>query len=118
MQESAVMRRTCPLASAFAPGGRHLEELRHRRVVHPLGDDDGHAPHLFWDSAVAGPFFGPSGWGMVMSSFVTCPKEDSGRSNSDGFPTTRTANWSGWMYFFATRATSSRVTFSMPARYL
>jgi hypothetical protein len=47
-----------------------------------------------------------------MSTGVTLPKDESGRSKSAAFPTTRIARCSLWTYFLGTRATSAAVTFS------
>jgi hypothetical protein len=58
-----------------------------------------------------------AGAGMLMSISLTSPNEATGRSKSSALPTTSSASWSGWMYFLATRATSSPVTFSMLPLY-
>ena len=53
--------------------------------------------------------------GIVMSILVTLPRVESGASKSFSLPRTRTANWSLFMYCFATRATSALVTARMPS---
>ena len=61
-------------------------------------------------------FVPPGGGGMEISRVVTGPNDERGLSKSADFPTTRIASWFLWTYFFATRATSSCVTFSIPLR--
>jgi hypothetical protein len=53
------------------------------------------------------------GGGMEMSIRVTSPNVETGPSKSAAFPTTSSLRRSGCTYFCATRATSSRDTFSM-----
>src|SRR3954463_1628466 len=92
------------------PGNRHSPFIRltimlslRRIAVNYLGE----AEDATWLGAP----------GIVMSIGITGPKDESGLSNSDWFPTTRVFIWSLWRYFFATRSTSAVVTFSTPARY-
>jgi hypothetical protein len=69
-------------------------------------------------AAAAEAAFVLPGSGMVMSIACTAPYESSGDSKAFDLPTTSIAVCSGFMYCFATRATSAAVTFSTSARYL
>src|SRR5713101_1923558 len=90
-------------------GGRQHACRDDSLLPHPAG-----AQGEAGSGAAAGESFGP---GIVMSSRVTLPKDSRGRSCPLEGPTTRMVIWSLWTYFFATRATSAVVTFSIFCRY-